>query len=162
MNTAGAFVYRLYGAGNVLLYVGVTADWERRRRQHAAVRPWFPEVTRTELEGFSDRAAALAHEAKAIGEESPRYNVNHRPRPPAPPPPADVAELIATRLTLAQAAKMLGMDRSAAYRAFPPENRMKVGTVWFVSRSEVEAYAAEQRRGWPIGRPRTEKPKEQP
>jgi predicted DNA-binding transcriptional regulator AlpA len=68
-----------------------------------------------------------------------------------------LSEELGDLLTLAQAAKMLGMDRSAAYRAFPPENRMKVGTVWFVSRSEVEAYAAEQRRGWPIGRPREDK-----
>lgn len=73
-----------------------------------------------------------------------------------------MSEELSELLTLAQAAKMLGMDRSAAYRAFPPEVRSRVGTVWFVSRSEVEAYAAEQRRGWPIGRPRTEKPKEQP
>lgn len=70
-----------------------------------------------------------------------------------------MSEELGDLLTLAQAARMLGMDRSAAYRAFPPEVRSRVGTVWFVSRSEVEAYAAEQRRGWPIGRPRSENPR---
>lgn len=154
---AETLLYRLYDDIGALLYVGVTDDWDRRRSQHATERPWFGEVSRVVLETCPDRTSALAREVAAISNEAPRYNVNHKPRPPALPLPEDVTELVETSVTLAQAAKELGMDRSAAYRAFPPEIRRKIGTVWFITRADVDAYAAEQRRGWPIGRPRPEK-----
>ena len=69
-------VYRFIDAAGKLLYVGVAKNIARRRRQHAAVQPWWAAVRREIIDWYPDRAAALRAEAAAIRLEQPRYNRN--------------------------------------------------------------------------------------
>lgn len=68
-------LYRLYDADGALLYVGVTGDLRTRFAQHAAGKPWWPEVARKTVEWHETRIAALGAEAAAMENERPRYNI---------------------------------------------------------------------------------------
>jgi hypothetical protein len=68
-------VYRLYGEGGALLYVGAAGVPDSRFRHHARHKPWWAEVARREIEWHADRPAALRAEAQAIIAERPLYNV---------------------------------------------------------------------------------------
>jgi hypothetical protein len=67
-------VYRLFDADDVLLYVGVSWSPPLRLAGHAAEKSWWSEVDRKAVEFFENRAVALWREARAIADESPRYN----------------------------------------------------------------------------------------
>jgi len=67
-------VYRLFDADGKLLYVGVANNYGRRWEQHAAEKPWWPEIAREAVEWHQDRPSALAAEAHAIMREQPRFN----------------------------------------------------------------------------------------
>jgi len=71
-------LYRLFGADDELLYVGVAGNPGRRFEQHRKDKPWWGEVITVTLEHFPTRPDALAAEVTAIEEERPRYNVVHR------------------------------------------------------------------------------------
>ena len=78
-------VYRLYGIGNVLLYVGLTNDFNTRSGQHEQGASWFAFVETEYLEFFDSRAEAFAAEWAAIRDEWPLYNVHGgRVRAPLP------------------------------------------------------------------------------
>ncbi|WP_137991249.1 GIY-YIG nuclease family protein [Streptomyces vilmorinianum] len=68
-------LYRLYDAGDALLYIGITTDPQRRWKEHRKEMPWWPEVVRKDVEILAEDVefpAALEHEA--IRAENPRYN----------------------------------------------------------------------------------------
>jgi predicted GIY-YIG superfamily endonuclease len=73
----GPVVYRLFDSGSTLLYIGSTGNVERRLQQHSADQPWWPRVTRVELEHFANRSDALDAEGRAIFHEKPRFNKKH-------------------------------------------------------------------------------------
>lgn len=70
-----AAVYRFFDSSGDLLYVGLTNDTDRRFEQHAALKPWWPEVDRIEVDWFNVRFEAEANESVAIWQERPRYNI---------------------------------------------------------------------------------------
>ncbi|MFJ3274128.1 GIY-YIG nuclease family protein [Streptomyces sp. NPDC086776] len=72
-------LYRLYGAGGTLLYVGITNDTKRRFAQHAFLKPWWSDVLRREVEWFSDRESAAHAEVRAIKDHDPVHNGTHSP-----------------------------------------------------------------------------------
>lgn len=67
-------VYRLYDAGDMLLYVGVARRPDVRCKHHSTHKRWWPEVSRRVLEWHESRDSALRAEAAAIRGELPRYN----------------------------------------------------------------------------------------
>lgn len=80
-------LYRLYGADNVLLYVGIAGKPDSRWKQHSRQKEWWPKVTRKTLAWYETRAEAEAEELAAMAAERPVYNVAgspHRPEPGSP------------------------------------------------------------------------------
>lgn len=73
-------LYRLYDAGGVLLYVGISYQPEVRFEQHADQKPWWSQVVRRDVEWFDDRPTAAAAEAVAIRTEDPEHNGTYSPR----------------------------------------------------------------------------------
>jgi predicted GIY-YIG superfamily endonuclease len=51
-------LYRLFDTDGVLLYVGITRDTEKRWRQHALKKPWWPQVAERTVEWHPTRLAA--------------------------------------------------------------------------------------------------------
>ncbi|MFI6228661.1 GIY-YIG nuclease family protein [Micromonospora echinospora] len=72
-------LYRFYDQDDAVIYVGVTADLETRWMSHKREKPWWPEVSRREVEWYPDRHKALQAEAETIEREKPRYNVAGTP-----------------------------------------------------------------------------------
>ncbi|MEU0200890.1 MULTISPECIES: GIY-YIG nuclease family protein [unclassified Streptomyces] len=70
-------LYRLHDQRGALLYVGIAENPDRRRKEHAGSKPWWPEVAAHSVTWYSTRDLALAAEADAIRTERPRYNVQH-------------------------------------------------------------------------------------
>ncbi len=70
-------IYRIYSAGNTLLYVGITGRQTLNRLQEHSERPWWVEARRITLIHYPTRREALEAEAFAIQTERPRYNVLH-------------------------------------------------------------------------------------
>lgn len=67
-------LYRLYGEGDVLLYIGITHDIEERFKRHSELKDWWPQVTRHTEEWFADRPTAAAAELAAIKSEGALHN----------------------------------------------------------------------------------------
>ncbi len=80
-----AAVYRMYDAGDDLLYVGSTTRWPTRIRQHARLKPWWGEVVSVRAVHFDTVADALRAERAAQDAESPRYNLTRAKDPDRPP-----------------------------------------------------------------------------
>lgn len=75
-----AYVYRLYGADDRLLYVGATINVQQRLRDHGRDKEWWSEVARTEVsEPYESWDPAHAAEIEAIRAEHPAYNVVRYP-----------------------------------------------------------------------------------
>jgi hypothetical protein len=76
-------VYRLFGEGDRLLYVGATCAFDNRIRSHAnggeSAFMW-PLVRRWTTETYPDMATAFAAERVAIDGEAPVFNENARLR----------------------------------------------------------------------------------
>lgn len=72
-------LYRLYGADDRLLYVGITNNPEVRWQTHAREKVWWPKVTHKTLEWFETRKSAERVERIEILEERPAYNLQHNP-----------------------------------------------------------------------------------
>jgi predicted GIY-YIG superfamily endonuclease len=79
-------LYRMFGRGRRLLYVGITMNVEGRFHAHRRDKPWWRQVQRMTLEHFDTRAEAEAAERSAIKTEQPKYNIVHRTRLALPPP----------------------------------------------------------------------------
>lgn len=67
-------VYKAYDADGQILYVGIADCWGRRWYQHARTAPWYPFVTRLEIEWLDTRAEAIAREADLILSLAPHFN----------------------------------------------------------------------------------------
>ena len=70
-------LYRFYGAGGTLLYIGITNALPRRLGQHHDDKPWWLGVAEVKVEHYPNRKAVLAAEKQAIIAEKPLYNDKH-------------------------------------------------------------------------------------
>lgn len=68
-------LYRLFGVGDELLYIGVAKDPLARWSTHARLTTWWPDVLVTRIEWFASRPDAEASETAAIEAERPKYNL---------------------------------------------------------------------------------------
>lgn len=89
-------VYRLYGSGGQLLYVGMTNDTEVRFKWHKLTKSWWHRITKTNIEWHPDRGTARRHEAAAIKSESPLYNSMHVAAGPHDTPLRDARTRLST------------------------------------------------------------------
>jgi hypothetical protein len=69
-------LYRYFGRGGELLYVGITSNPMRRETQHKLGSRWFSSVHRRTIEWFGSLAEAQYEEATAITQENPLFNQN--------------------------------------------------------------------------------------
>ena len=91
-------LYRLFDAAGTLLYIGISDNLKKCFAQHAATKPWWPDVARRTVEWHPSRAEAAAAETAAIRAECPSLNIAGAVPPPlaAPATPTvDRAELAA-------------------------------------------------------------------
>ncbi|MFI7618039.1 GIY-YIG nuclease family protein [Nonomuraea terrae] len=87
-------LYRLFGDGGELLYVGIAIDLKKRLRQHIC-QWWWPEVAALRVERHPNRLEALSAEKAAIEAEGPKYNTQHAGRrSPAPASCVHIDELV--------------------------------------------------------------------
>lgn len=77
LNSRPHALYRFYGAGGTLLYIGITADLPTRLHDHRDDKPWWLGVTNVTVEHYSSRDAVLEAERRAIIAERPLYNSQH-------------------------------------------------------------------------------------
>lgn len=70
-------LYRFFGAGGTLLYIGITADLPTRLHGHRDDKPWWLGVTNVTLEHYPSRDSVLEAERRAIVAEKPLYNTQH-------------------------------------------------------------------------------------
>lgn len=75
-------VYRLFDAGDQLLWVGSTRALKPRLASHRR-KPWWPEVARVAVQRFASREEARQAETRAIRTERPRHNIVTSSVPPA-------------------------------------------------------------------------------
>lgn len=74
------YLYRARDDNGRLLYIGIATDWTGRWRHHRERSPWFPSVSKLELELYPTRQAARDAEEAAIKREAPVHNVEHTDR----------------------------------------------------------------------------------
>lgn len=67
-------VYRLYDAGDSLLYVGIGSSARERWLDHAKTKAWWSDVVRERTVRYPFRGQALAVEQSAIRHENPKHN----------------------------------------------------------------------------------------
>lgn len=77
LNAGTAFVYQAYGAGENLLYVGVTDNIEQRLAAHRRTAVWFLQASRVAWAEYADRTTADRVEKRFIEELFPEHNVVH-------------------------------------------------------------------------------------
>lgn len=70
-------LYRFFGAGGTLLYIGITNEIPRRLKQHSGDKPWWLGVSSITVEHYPSREAVLEAERRAIITEKPLYNDQH-------------------------------------------------------------------------------------
>lgn len=73
-------LYKHYGAGGELLYVGISLNIVMRLSQHKNCSDWYKDIARVDVDWFESREAALAAEVQAITKLKPLYNIKHQPR----------------------------------------------------------------------------------
>lgn len=73
-------LYRFFGQGGDLLYVGISKRLGKRLQEHALYSPWWSEAAAHSIEWYPSGTAAGRAERAAIREEKPAHNVMHTPR----------------------------------------------------------------------------------
>jgi hypothetical protein len=73
-------LYRAYGPGDVLLYVGASCVLPTRLSVHKTESPWWIACERISFEEYPDRASALEAEKATIRAEAPLFNRRHSER----------------------------------------------------------------------------------
>lgn len=71
----GHFVYRIYDADDVLLYIGATSNLQRRTHEH---KSQTPRMTTWTAQEYPTRQEAFAAERQAIAAENPEVNIKCR------------------------------------------------------------------------------------
>ena len=71
------WLYRMYGANNELLYIGISKSAFARFEQHSHTQPWINQVASWKRTPYPNREEALEAEREAIIREHPRYNIIH-------------------------------------------------------------------------------------
>lgn len=70
-------LYRFFGSGGTLLYIGITNSIPRRLMQHGGDKDWWTGVANVAVEHYPTREAVLEAERRAIIAEKPLYNDKH-------------------------------------------------------------------------------------
>jgi predicted GIY-YIG superfamily endonuclease len=71
-------LYRIWGAADALLYIGISKDFGRRWKEHAKAQPWWAERERMTVDKwYPTWEEARDAEGVAIKAERPKYNVKH-------------------------------------------------------------------------------------
>jgi hypothetical protein len=73
------WVYKVYDAQLLLIYVGVTGVGPGRLSAHARSAEWAPLAATILVEHFPARAGALEREAELIRRQCPRFNLSANP-----------------------------------------------------------------------------------
>jgi hypothetical protein len=74
----GTALYRIWGEGDVLLYIGISKRFGKRWEDHAREQPWWGEMRRLSVDAWhQSRTAAEEAEENAIKAERPKYNKTH-------------------------------------------------------------------------------------
>jgi predicted GIY-YIG superfamily endonuclease len=91
-------LYRFYSADQTLLYVGISNNPMRRETSHHSRAEWIhlADLTRTTVEWYDDREAALDAEGMAIREENPLYNRQRTAAQPRPKKVRSTVDLMST------------------------------------------------------------------
>src|SRR5690348_7253561 len=76
-------LYRLYGADDALLYVGISTEPTQRLKKHRWTQHWGDLIARQSIEWLDTWAAAEVAERKAVQTERPIHNGTHN-HPEAP------------------------------------------------------------------------------
>ena len=77
----GPGVYRCFNAAGVVIYIGATAHYLKRIKQHETESPWWPEVADVTVERYRSKPDAFTAERTAIYFGNPVHNVTHRSHP---------------------------------------------------------------------------------
>lgn len=112
------WLYRLWGAGRILLYIGISTDVDRRVKQHRTAF-WGHRIRNVEKELVgSSMGEALRRERSAIHAEKPRFNQNHN----VDAPPVDRAREyeLHQRKAPARDPKLASLQEAAAYLSVNP------------------------------------------
>ncbi|WP_405888827.1 GntR family transcriptional regulator [Streptomyces sp. NBC_01136] len=104
-------LYRLYGADDRLLYVGISNEPKERMKAHAADKPWWGQVETRDFEWFETRERAAKAEVDAIRLEQPLHNHAHNTAAVLALLPAALEEPLRPQFT-----PVVADDRSAAQR----------------------------------------------
>jgi predicted GIY-YIG superfamily endonuclease len=72
-------VYRLYDANEVLLYIGMSRDPDKRLEWHKATQAWGSQVCQRSVTWHATREDAALAEVTAISAERPLYNFSNSP-----------------------------------------------------------------------------------
>lgn len=101
-------VYRLYGSDGFLMYVGITNDPDRRFKQHAADREWWPGVVDRQVDWYTRRCDAEMAEQAAIKVHAPPWNKEHSPEWPETAVAVQILPSMARALDLLRRALAVG------------------------------------------------------
>ena len=71
-------LYRHFGKGNVLLYIGISGSTVRRTKEHKDNSKWWKDVVNITIEKFDSRKEAEGAEVEAIIEENPIHNIRRK------------------------------------------------------------------------------------
>jgi len=81
-----AELYRHFDKVGDLLYIGVSKSAFTRASQHKFSSTWFRDIATIAIEHHKTRASALSAERKAIINERPKYNIDHKINTPKSKP----------------------------------------------------------------------------
>ena len=68
-------LYRLFGADDLLLYIGISRNFAARFAQHAQDKEWWGQVCRSTVVWYPTRDEADRAETAAIVAEKPKHNI---------------------------------------------------------------------------------------
>lgn len=72
-------LYRMFDAGEALLYIGISKDFGSRWKQHAKQQSWWGDVESQTIKWHPSRELAKAAETAAIAAEGPIHNLQESP-----------------------------------------------------------------------------------
>ncbi len=70
-------LYRFYGSNDVLLYIGISRSFVKRRTWHKKKSRWYTMIEKTVTTEYPSQTEAEIAERKAIISERPAYNVQY-------------------------------------------------------------------------------------